>query len=182
MELEELCSNVVGLVPTYGDTGDGCMLICRAAEEEQIYSFTQSRSVESVKRHLARCYAIDLTAQALLIRRDYHRSPPLPFYLYDGRIFIPFKLRLPRIAGDPSYGYIEMGVISRVLPADDGHCRIVFTDGKSLPVFSQITTARLALYFGVEIQKNAFTPEPNPDQEVLQAIRTLRRYFVNKQT
>jgi len=35
---------------------------------------------------------------------------------------------------------------------------------------------------GVEIQKNAFTPDLNSSREVLQALHTLRRYFVNKQT
>jgi len=180
LKLEEVCSDVVGMVPSYSNAGDGCMLICRAVEDENVYSFMESRSVETVKRQLARCYAIDLSAQSLLLRRDYHRSPPLPFYLYDGRIFIPFKLRIPRIVGDTSYGYIEMEMISRVMPTDDGYCRIIFTNGQSLPVFSQISTARLSHYFGVEIQKNAFTPDLNSNREVLQALRTLRRYFVNK--
>jgi hypothetical protein len=178
--MEEICSEVVGMVPSYSHTGDGCRLFCRTAGDE-FYSLMESHPVESVKRQLARCYAIDLSAQSLLLRRDYHRSPPLPFYLYDGRIFIPLKLRLPRIAGDSCYGYIELEMISRILPADDGHCRIIFTNGQSLPVFSQISTARLALYFGVEIQKNVFS-DLNPDREILQALRTLRRYFGNKQT
>lgn len=178
MEFEKLCGDVVGLVPSYCDAGDGCLVICRAAGDENIYSFMESRSVESVKRHLARCYALDLGAQALLLRKDYQRSPPLPFYLCDGRIFVPFKLRLPKIAGDPSYGYIELGIIARVLPGESGQCLILLSNGLSLPVFSQITTARLALYFGVEIQKNTFCPQPDPDQEILQAFRTLRRYLV----
>jgi hypothetical protein len=43
-----------------------------------------------------------------------------------------------------------------------------------------IATARLALYFGLEIQKIILRPQPDPDQELLQAFRTLRRYLETK--
>lgn len=178
MKLEHLCSDVVGLVPVYSAEGDACRIICRAADGHT-YSFPEARSVETVKRILARCYALDLTAQARLLQRDYHRSPPLPFYFSDGRIFVPFKLRLARIPGDASYGYIELGLIARIAPEINGKCQLILTNGEVLAVFSQITTARLALYFGLEVQKNHFHSEPDPDQELLQAFHILRRYFIS---
>jgi len=179
MKLEDVCGEVAGLVPAYSETGDGCRVICRpASNDENIYSISESRSVETVKRHLARCYALDLAAQARLLQRDYHRSPPLPFYFSDGRIFVPFKLRLARVKRDPSYGYIELGIIAQVVPAESGRCQIIFSNGEALPVFNQIATARLAMYFGLEIQKKAFCSQQEPEQEILQAFRILQRHFL----
>lgn len=176
MKLEDCCTEVVGLVPVYSDQGDGCRIICRAADGN-VYSFNDFRSVESAKRILARCYSLDLPAQARLLQRDYHRSPPLPFYLSDGRIFVPFKLRLARITGDASYGFIELDFVSRIIPGSNGRCQLVLSAGETLPVFSHITTARLALYFGMEIKKTLNQPQPDPDQELLQAFHTLRRFL-----
>lgn len=174
--LEDCCAEVVGLVPEYSDQGDGCRIICRAADGH-IYSFNDYHSVESTKRMLARCYALDLTAQARLLQRDYHRYPPQPFYFSDGRIFVPFKLRMARIAGDASYGFIELDFVSRIIPDSNGKCQLILSAGEVLPVFSHITTARLALYFGMEIKKTFIQPQPDPDQELLQAFHTLRRFL-----
>jgi len=176
MNLEDRCADVVGLIPEYSEQGDCCRIICRAADGH-VYSFNDNRSVESAKRMLARCYAVDLAAQARLLQRDYHRSPPLPFYFPDGRIFVPFKLRLARIAGDASYGFIELDFVSRIIPGANGRCQLVLTAGETLPVFSHITTARLALYFGMEIKKTLIQPQPDPNQELLQAFHTLRRFL-----
>lgn len=174
--LEDCCAEVVGLVPEYGDQGDGCRIICRAADG-QVKSFVDYRTVESAKRILARCYALDLAVQARLLQRDYHRSPPLPFYFSDGRIFVPFKLRLARISGDASYGFIELDFVSRIIPGSNGRCQLILSAGEVLPVYSHITTARLALYFGMEIKKTLIQPQPDPDQELLHAFHTLRRFL-----
>ena len=178
MRLEEICHEVVGLVPVYSDTGEGCLVIGRAAADQNFYSFQESRQLEAVKRHLARCFALDLSAQARLLQREYHRSPPLPFYFADGRIFVPLKLRLPRVVGDTSYGYIELGIIDRVMPGENNHCRVLLTDGTSFPVYTQISTARLSVYFGIEIGRDMFVHNPYGQQrEVLQALRTLTCYI-----
>ncbi|MDD2212281.1 MAG: hypothetical protein PHV56_04845 [Clostridia bacterium] len=178
MKLEDCCAEVVGLVPVYTDTGDGCRIICCRADGS-VYSYCESHSVEAVKRRLARCYALHLADQARLLQRAYHRSPPLPFYFPDGRIFVPFKLRLAKIPGDGSYGYLEIKMIERLLPEGKGQCRIILLDGEVLPVFSQISTARLALYFGMEIQKHHFQPQPDPDRDLLEAFQVMRHYFIS---
>jgi len=177
LKFEDLCDQVVSLVPVYSEAGNTSRIICRAAADGHIYSFQESRSVDGLKRILARCYALDLAAQARLLQRDYHRSPPLPFYFSDGRIFIPFKLRQARIPGDAPYGYIELGIIERIILGEKAKCQIILSNGEALPVFSQIATARLALYFGLEIQKDHFVQLPDPDQELLTAVKVLHRYF-----
>lgn len=178
MKLEDCCSEVAGLIPVYTDTGDGCRIFCYRADGS-VYSYCESYSVEAIKRRLARCYALHLGDQARLLQRAYHRSPPLPFYFPDGRIFVPFKLRQAKIPGDGSYGYLEMRIIQHLLPDGRSQCRIILLDGEVLPVFSQISTARLALYFGMEIQKHHFQPQPDPDRDLLEAFRVMRRYFVS---
>ena len=157
--------------------GDSCRVYRQAAGEQGLAQFTEARTVEMTKRQLARCFALDLTAQGVLLRQEYQRSSPLPFYLYDGRVFVPLKMRLPKVAGDPSYGYLELGVISRVLPEGNGHCHLLLTDGSSLPVYNQINTARLSIYFGIEVKRDIFARYCSQQREVLQALRTLGGYL-----
>lgn len=106
MKLEDCCAEVAGLVPVYTGTGDGCQIICCRADGS-VYAYCEFHSVETIKRRLARCYALHLSDQSRLLQRAYQRSPPLPFFP-DGKIFVPFKLRLAKIPGDGSYGYLEM--------------------------------------------------------------------------
>ena len=109
--------------------------------------------------------------------RFYHRAPPLPFYLHDGRVFVPLKMRLPKVPGDPCYGYLEVGIISRAVPDSHSHCRLILQDGSSLPVYNRINTARLSIYFGLEIQRDLLARRCGRQREVLQALRTLQRCF-----
>ncbi|MEN6326011.1 MAG: hypothetical protein ABFD18_07380 [Syntrophomonas sp.] len=178
MKLEDVYNQVVGLVPLYTDEGNATRIICWP--DDDMFSFTDTRQVEGIKRLLARNYALDLSAQAAQLQKNYHRSPPLPFHLPDGRIFVPFKLRLARIAGDACYGYIELKIIDHIVPGEKNRCLLLLTNGQTLPVYSQITTARLALYFGLEIQK-ANKRKPDPDQDLMLAFHILRRYLTVKQ-
>ncbi|NLV20481.1 MAG: hypothetical protein GXY49_00600 [Syntrophomonadaceae bacterium] len=177
MQLEEVCHEIVGLVPVYEQNGDCCRIYRQVGEDKSLTKFTQPRTVEMTKRQLARCYALDLTAQGILLRREYQRSSPLPFYLYDGRVFIPLKMRMPKVAGDPSYGYLEMSVISRVIPAGNNHCSLILQDGTSLPVYNQINTARLSIYFGIEIKRDIIARRYGQQQEALQALQILHGYL-----
>ena len=55
----------------------------------------------------------------------------------DGGIFVPLKLRLPRVVGDTSYGYIDLGIIDRVVPGENNHCRneVIFGDSPQKSLF-----------------------------------------------
>jgi hypothetical protein len=151
--------------------------ILPVGEGENLTKFTEPRSVETVKRQLARCYALDLTAQGIILRRAYQRSTPLPFYLYDGRVFVPLKLRQPKVAGDSSYGYLEMGIISKTIPDEQGRCRAILADDSSLSIYTQINTARLAVYFGMEVQRDILSRRHRKQREALQALYTLQAYL-----
>jgi len=177
VHLEKVCHDIVGLVPVYDQPGDCCRIYWREAEDQHLTEFIEPRTVEMAKRQLARCHALDLTAQGVSLRQDYHRAPPLPFYLHDGRVFVPLKMRLPKVAGDSSYGYLEMSIISRLVPDENSHCRAILTDGGSLPVYTQINTARLAIYFGIEVQRDLLSRRHRKQREALQALHTLQAYL-----
>ncbi len=177
MHLEEVCHEIVGLVPVYDQNGDCCRVYRQEADERTLTAFTEPRTVEIVKRKLARCHALDLTAQGISLRKNFHRAPPLPFYLHDGRVFVPFKLRLPRVARDASYGYLEISIISRVVPNENGRCSVILNDGTSLPVYTHINSARLAVYFGIEIQRDILCCRHGQQREALQALRILHTYL-----
>lgn len=177
MHLDEVCHGVAGLVPVYDDKGDSCLVFCRSGEGKSLTKFTEPHAVETVKRQLARCYALDLTAQGIILRRAYQRSTPLPFYLYDGRVYVPLKMRQPKVTGDATYGYLEMSIISKVVPNTNNRCNVILSDGSSLPVYTQINTARLAVYFGIEVQRDIFSGLRGKQHQALQALRTLHTYL-----
>ncbi|MEQ8235197.1 MAG: hypothetical protein ABRQ23_00290 [Syntrophomonadaceae bacterium] len=129
------------------------------------------RQVESVKRALARCYAIDLQAQAKILRSSYGRYL-LHFFLPDGRVFIPFKLRENRIKGDARYGYINLNQITRLLPGNPP--AIMLHAGSRLTVYSDIDSARLAWFMGMEIQSDYFPYLEEPDHDLVNALAILR--------
>ncbi|MEQ8176510.1 MAG: hypothetical protein ABRQ26_15775 [Syntrophomonadaceae bacterium] len=143
-----------------------------------VASLEDPRQVESVKRALARCYAVDLQAQARLLRDKYHRRILLHFYLPDGRVFVPFKLRESRISGDACYGYIDIDQLARLVPGNESH--VILKTGGRLPLFSNITTARLAYFMGLEILADFVSPQDNSDLDLVNALAVLRRVFAGE--
>lgn len=125
-------------------------MIYGGGDAEQEAAGFEPRQVESVRRALARCYAVDLRAQARLLRSRYARKLPLHFYLPDGRVFTPFKLRPPRICGDAAYGYVDLNRIKRLVPGN--RTEVQLTSGTRLPVYSTIRTARLSYLFALEVK------------------------------
>jgi hypothetical protein len=179
LRLEDVCHEIVGLVPVYDQNGDCCQIYRQEEESLRLTTFTEMRTVEMAKRQLARCHALDLAAQAISLRQDYHRAPPLPFYFHDERVFVPLKMRQPKISGDATYGYLEMSIITKVVPDTSGRCNVILSDGSSLPVYTQINTARLAVYFGLEIQRDIFSNHRSKQRQALQALNTLHNYLTS---
>lgn len=139
---------------------------------------TDLRQVESVKRALARCYAIDLQAQARLLREKYHRRILLHFYLTDGRVFVPFKLRESRISGDACYGYIDIDQVARLVPGSEPYVKL--KTGDRLPLCSNITTARLSYFMGLEILADCVGPHEDADLDLVNALAVLRKVFAGE--
>lgn len=72
------------------------------------------RNVLTVRQALARSCSLDLSAQGKQMEQKFSRKYLLPFYLPDGRVFVPLKMRKPMIIGDSTYGYVELTYIKSV--------------------------------------------------------------------
>lgn len=132
----------------------------------------EPRQVESVRRALARCYAVDLRAQARLLRSRYARKVPLHFYLPDGRVFAAFKLREPLVQGDACYGYVNLERIKRLIPRDPP--QLLLDTGTRLPLCSSIRTARLAYLFALEVKLDLMCLPEDYRPDKAQAVNALQ--------
>lgn len=173
--VEEIHDRLAAFFPAYTDQGSMTRLIYGNPEPDQEAGGTDRRQVENVKRALARCYAVDLPAQARLLREQYSRGLPLHFYLPDGRVFVPFKLREPRVQGDASYGYVDLDQIERLVPGQPP--RVLLRSGTCLPIFSNIQTARLSMFFAMEI-KSDLVPPPDTGRNLAAAVEILRGLII----
>ena len=174
--MEEIHDRLAAFLPAYSDQGSVTRLIYGSPDADQEACDTDQRQVENVKRALARCYAVDLSAQARLLRERYSRGLPLHFYLPDGRVFVPFKLRELRVPGDASYGYVDLDQIERLVPGQPP--RVLLRSGTCLPVCSNIQTARLAMFFAMEI-KSDLVPPPDTGRSLAEAVEILRGLIIS---
>jgi len=134
--------------------------------------------VESVKRNLAGCYAVDLRAQGKLLLSSYGRRRVLHFYLPDGRIFVPFKLRESRITGDACYGYVDLEQVARLLPGQ--HPAIILHSGTNLSLYSSISSARLSYFLGLEILSDFAGTADNDNPDLIKALEILRQVLTGR--
>ena len=173
--VEEIHDRLAAFFPAYTDQGSVTRLIYGSPDADQEACETDQRQVENVKRALARCYAVDLPAQGKLLRERYSRGLPLHFYLPDGRVFVPFKLRELRVQGDASYGYADLDQIERLVPGQPP--RVLLRSGTCLPIFSNIQTARLSMFFAMEI-KSDLVPPPDAGRSLAAAVEILRGLII----
>lgn len=177
-KIEEVHGQLVAFYPEYTDHGNVTRIIYRSDTQGKYARTIDPRQVESVKRAVARCYAVDLSAQAGLLRDKYHRRILLHFYLTDGRVFVPFKLRASRISGDACYGYIDLDHVARLVPGREPHVKL--KSGDQLPLYSNITTARLAYFMGLEILSDCVDPHEDGDLDLVNALAVLRKVFAGE--
>ncbi len=170
--VEEIYEQLVAFYPAYSDTGSVTRIIYSGTGPDHEYSGDDPRQVESIKRALARCYAVDLAAQARLLRARFERQVMLHFYLPDGRVFVPFKLRKRRIKGDAAYGYVNLERIDRFDPGETPG--LVLDSGTVLPLCSSVKTARLAYLLAMEIRAELVHPPESFDQDLVNALNVLR--------
>lgn len=176
--IEDIHHQLIAFYPVYTDQGNVTQIIYQEPGAAATPSLIDQRQVESVKRALARCYAVDLPAQCSLLRERYRRRILLHFYLPDGRVFIPFKLRESRVIGDACYGYIELDQVARLVQGDEPYVKL--KHGDRLPLFSNITTARLAYFMGLEIMADYAGPRQDEDLDFVTALAVLRRVFAGE--
>lgn len=159
--------------PVYTDTGSSTELLY--ADLPPVYN---NRSVDSIRTALAREYAVDLKAQARKIARDFKRCFPLPFFLPEparqdgGQVFIPFKMRRPRVLRDRVYGYIDLDQVDHLDPAAN-NCIIYLANGTAVELYCSTATARASLALGEDIALRYLRPHPAEDDQIILAVRLL---------
>jgi hypothetical protein len=140
-QLEQVKDSIVVLRPIYGPSGDNT----------ELWTFegmtVDRRSIRSIKKALARLYAIDLLAQGEQVAKLVDRQTVLPFYLQPERVFVPLKMRTPMYPNDRSCGYVDVNYIETV-STENGKVRLFLKDGRSLELFCTPATAAQTICIG----------------------------------
>jgi hypothetical protein len=171
--MEDIFIRLVMFRPVYANGANVTELMVNNSPSPYI----DNRTVNTVKRALARCYAVDLAAQGELIRHEFHRHPPLPIHLPDsrqfngGRVFIPLKMRRPRVAHDNAYGYVDVNFIRSIKPSEN-RALLELTDGRQLNLYCSPATARANVVLGQDVLR-FFHGGQNEDALVMEAVRII---------
>lgn len=111
-----------------------------------------------------------------MIQRSYLSSAPIPFYLPDGKVFVPLKMRAQYIKGHKSYGYLvanlEIASFSE-LTNDHKHSNLLLKNRAQNSIFSSITTVRAMLYLRHKIHHRYFAFNVSEKNIVLDAAKIL---------
>lgn len=161
-KVEQFKDEVVGLRPVYSDIGNCTELLLKNGE-----IVLDRRILASVLKALASSYAVDLKAQRCILRAKVSRKGMLPFYIGDGRVFIPLKFRQARAGKDAVYGYIDLAYLDKPQKADDRGCVIALSNGMQLQVMSPPATVHGARYYGMAVLDLL---QPSRQEDALEAM------------
>ncbi|WP_041427370.1 hypothetical protein [Syntrophomonas wolfei] len=142
-KVEQLRDEVIGIRPVYSETGNATDIILKDGRVVR-----ERRVLNSVVKALAASYAIDLKAQRRNLREKLGRKGVLPFYLGEGRVFVPLKMRQAVTEGDSVYGYIDMSYMGQPRAGTGRECLIPLANGSELQVLSAQSTVLGAQHSG----------------------------------
>jgi len=136
---------IAAIIPSYTATGDTTTIIATNGSKEGNHT-----RIRTVLKHLARNRAIDLVAlkgKAACVTN--HRILQ-PLFLAPGLVLCPVKVRIPRVAGDPSIGYINLHAIIGVTAnhSKPYQATIKLIGGTELPVLWSPSTVKKYLKDG----------------------------------
>lgn len=159
-QLERIKDSIIVLRPAYGPQGDSTELWTLEGISND------RRSIRSLKKALARLYAVDLPAQGEQVAKLIDRQTVLPFYLPPGRIFIPLKMRTAICANDRCCGYVDVNFIETI-GLKNGRAQLVLKDGRALDLFCTEATAARTICLGYKLS-SVLQARPSPtDEEVI---------------
>ena len=134
-KVEQLRDEVIGIRPVYSETGNATDIILKDGRVVR-----DKRVLNSVVKALVASYAVDLKAQRRNLREKLGRKGVLPFYLGEGRVFVPLKMRQALTDGDSVYGYIDMSYMGQPQAGTGRECLIPLANGLELQVLSAQST------------------------------------------
>ncbi|MGI6434100.1 MAG: hypothetical protein ACOX0F_01840 [Syntrophomonadaceae bacterium] len=169
--IEKIKEQVIGIVPSYEARGDVTMVLT-----DQGDALWERRSLNAVRRALARCYLLDLREQNRQVRGLFKRRKILPFYLSPERVFIPVKVRRARIKNDCCYGYIDWRYIEAQADHDQAGTVITISNGLKLQSLGSLSNLVQNLHRGrhlYELLQHNKGRNPSGEQLLLEAARLL---------
>jgi len=134
-KVEQLRDEVIGIRPIYSEAGNATDIILKDGRVVR-----DRRVLNSVVKALTASYAVDLKAQRRNLREKLGRKGVLPFYLGEGRVFVPLKMRQALTDGDSVYGYIDMSYMGQPQAGTGRECLIPLANGLELQVLSAQST------------------------------------------
>lgn len=156
-QLEQVKDSIVVLRPTYGPMGDSTELWTAKGMT------VDRRSIRSLKKALARLYAIDLSAQGEKVAEIIDRQTVLPFYLQPERVFIPLKMRSAMYPNDRCCGYVDVGYIETISP-EKGTVRLLLKDGRFIELLCTAATAAQTICIGQRLS-SCLQPNRSANEE-----------------
>ena len=156
--------------PVYREEGNITELLF--LQEGRLVNAYDRRSLPSVRQALARSYALDLSAQARDLKKKLQRRSLMPICLPDGRVFVPLKMRRPRITRDSTYGYIDIAFIKTVQEKEET-ANLLLVTGEVIPLCTSAAAALNAINQGKLMAKRAAPAAENEQQIILSALSLL---------
>ncbi len=170
-KVEQLRDEVIGIRPVYSETGNATDIILKDGRVVR-----DRRVLNSVVKALVASYAVDLKAQRRNLREKLGRKGVLPFYLGEGRVFVPLKMRQALTDGDSVYGYIDMAYMGQPQAGTGRECLIPLANGLELQVLSAQSTVLGVQYTG-QAALSALQPDKGDgdarEVQVMEAARIL---------
>ena len=130
---------IATILPHYTSKGDStCILFTNGSQT------ITHRRISTVLNQLARRYAVDLVALKQKASQATASSILQPLALAPGLVLCPLKVRLPRVAGDTSIGYINLHALMGVTENQQKpyQSMIKLLGGAELPVLWKASTVK----------------------------------------
>lgn len=153
-------SRIAALVPCYSASGDTTTVF---AADGSVTVLTSR--IRAVIQRLAKSRAVDLAALRAKTRAVTKRTNLEPLPLAPGLVLVPVKVRLPRVAGDATTGYINFHAVTQVAANTNKPYQATITlSGKTeIPVLWTTTTIDRQLALARLAASASPTAQPLPD-------------------
>jgi len=143
-KVELVRDDVIGLRPVYTEMGNCTELLLKNGE-----IILDRRVIHSVIRVLMASYAVDLKAQRQILKQRTGRKAVLPFYLGDGRVFVPVKMRQAVTEKDAVYGYVDLAYMKEPQKGNGRECVMELSNGMQLLILSAPAAIHNSLHAGL---------------------------------
>lgn len=171
VKIDTIRDEVIGLRPVYCEHGDITELYT-VNDEVRL----DRRSIRSVRKAFLQSYAIDLAAQAEMVKTCIGRAGAVPFYIDKHRVFVALKMRKAVSSNDVSHGYLDVNFIEDVI-AESGSLIVKLTDGTCLPLTCTYNTAAQSLFLGRQLLARLKEQNNNEEEVIIQALQILLLRF-----